>query len=158
MTGLVVQELYNSPNGDHWTLCRNFAGQLVVSHRPNLASGGKASEIDVAVFLSQGRHGPEHQALTEVLAKLDHRTQGNEAQDGSFLQSAEKLSRALGQAVARCWSNLPQEIQHDLFEAAVTAEGEAIRQHLAVYLHDKHERTVDMAQARAMLEPDSLGG
>jgi hypothetical protein len=157
MTASVVKELYNSPNGDHWTLCRNFAGQLVVSHRPNLASGGEPSEIDVAVFLSQGRHGPEHQALTAALARLDRRGQLDE-EGGISLQAADKLYRALGQAVARCWSNLPQEIQQKLFEAAVTAEGEAIRQQLAVYLHERHERTVDTAQARAMLQPDSLGG
>jgi hypothetical protein len=53
---------------------------------------------------------------------------------------------------------LPQEIQHKLFEAAVTAHGETIRQELAVYLHGKHDRTTDAARSRAVLEPDSLGG
>jgi hypothetical protein len=77
---------------------------------------------------------------------------------GLSREAADELSRALGQAVARCWSNLPQEIQHSLFEAAVMSEGETIRQQLAVYLHGKHERTLDTVQARAMPEPDSLGG
>jgi hypothetical protein len=73
-------------------------------------------------------------------------------------EEAEKLARALGEAVARCWSSLPQEIQHDLFEAAVRSEGESIRQQLALYLHEKHARTVAAAQAKAMPTPDSPGG
>jgi hypothetical protein len=60
--------------------------------------------------------------------------------------------------VAQCWSTLPQEIQHTLSEAAVMSQGEAIRQQLAVYLRGKHERTSDVAQSRAVPEPDSLGG
>jgi hypothetical protein len=70
----------------------------------------------------------------------------------------DRLSKALGQAIVRCWSRLPRDVQHDLFEAAVTAEGETIRQHLALYLHDTHARTIVSLQARAMSEPDSLGG
>jgi hypothetical protein len=73
-------------------------------------------------------------------------------------ETAERLARALGQAVARCWSVLPQEAQRDLFEAAVAAEGEPIRQQLAVFLHEKHTRTIDSLHARATPEPDSLGG
>lgn len=73
-------------------------------------------------------------------------------------EAAERLARALGQAVARCWSSLSQEAQRDLFEAAVAAEGEPIRQQLAVFLHGKHTRTIDSLHARATPEPDSLGG
>ena len=157
MTTSVVKELYNSANGDRWALCRVQSGKLVVSHQPNKASGGRSSEIDVEVFLSQGGRGPEHQALIEALATLEG-GQSNGERDALSFETVVKLSRALGQAVARCWSSLPQEIQHNLFEAAVTFEGETIRQQLAVYLHGQHERTVDAAQARAMPEPDSLGG
>jgi hypothetical protein len=157
MTTSVVKELHNSPNGDRWALCKVQSGKLVVSHQPNKASGGRASEIDVEVFVSQGGRGPEHQALIETLATLDGGQSIGERDALSF-ETADKLSRALGQAVARCWSSLPQEIQHNLFEAAVTFEGQTIRQQLAVCLHGKHERTVDAAQARAMPEPDSLGG
>ena len=70
----------------------------------------------------------------------------------------DRLSCVLGQAVVRCWSRLPRDIQHDVFEAAVSAEGEAIRQSLAVYLHGAHVRTIISLQSRAMPEPDSLGG
>lgn len=154
---VIVKELYSSPNGDRWALCRQESGKLVVSHQPNRASGGQSSEVDVELFLSQGRSGPEQQALIEALANVEGSTTNDGIEDLS-VNTADRLSRALGQAVARCWSSLPQEFQHSLFEAAVTSEGETIRQLLAVYLHSKHERTVSAMQARAMPEPDSLGG
>jgi hypothetical protein len=70
----------------------------------------------------------------------------------------ERIFRTLGEGVAKIWSGLPQPIQHELFEAAVLAEGEAVRNQLAVFLHHTHERTVDALKARAMPEPDSKGG
>ncbi len=65
---------------------------------------------------------------------------------------------ALGQAVVKSWSRLPQSVQQDLFEEAVTTHGEPMRQQLAVFLHDKHARTADAMKAQALREPDSLGG
>jgi hypothetical protein len=56
------------------------------------------------------------------------------------------------------WSNLPQDVQHHLFEEAVLSQGEAKRQQLAIYLHDEHQRTADALKARAISTPDSLGG
>jgi hypothetical protein len=158
MTASPVKELYKSPNGDRWVLCKDSSGRLVVTHHPNKPSGGRPSEIEVEVFLSQGGHGPEHRALVETLASLGSATGDDKAQTELPFETAEKLSRALGQAVARCWSSLPQDIQHNLFEAVVTSEGETIRQQLAVYLHGKHERTAETKQARAMPEPASLRG
>ncbi len=70
----------------------------------------------------------------------------------------EKLSRALGEAVVGIWSNLPQDVQHALFEEVAASQGEAVRHQLAIFLHDKHSRTTDSMKARAILEPDSLGG
>ena len=73
--------------------------------------------------------------------------------------TADQLIRALGEAVVRIWSNLPQDVQHRLFEEAITSKNETIRPQLAVYLHDKHRRTSDpLGKPREMLEPDSLGG
>jgi len=73
--------------------------------------------------------------------------------------TADRLTSALGEAVVRIWSSLPQEVQHRLFEEAITSRGETIRPRLAVFLHDKHERTSDpLGKAREMIEPDSLGG
>ena len=68
----------------------------------------------------------------------------------------EQLTHALGEAVVQIWSYLPPDVQHELFEEAITAGGERMRHHLAIFLHERHARTE--TRARAMLEPDSLGG
>jgi hypothetical protein len=54
---------------------------------------------------------------------------------------------------------LPQDVQDRVFKEVVAAEGESIRSELAVFLHDRHERTADpLGDPRDMKEPDSLGG
>jgi hypothetical protein len=73
-------------------------------------------------------------------------------------KSEDELFTALGRAASKLWSNLPQEIQQMLFEEAVSFHGEAMRQPLAVFLHDRHSRTTDALKAGAVLEPDSPGG
>ena len=73
--------------------------------------------------------------------------------------TADQLTRALGEAVIRIWSSLPQDVQNHLFQEAVTSQRESIRSQLAVFLHDKHPRTSDpLGKPREMIEPDSLGG
>jgi hypothetical protein len=65
-----------------------------------------------------------------------------------------QLTRALGEAVIRIWSNLPQDVQNHLFQEAVSSQGESIRSQLAVFLHDKHSRTSDpLGNPRDMKEP-----
>jgi hypothetical protein len=157
MSSTPVRDLYDSPNGERWVLCQDGSGRLVVSHYSNQNSGGRPTETELDVFLSQSRGGPEHQALIAALATLDVFTD-DKVEPELPSETVEKLSRALGQAVARSWSSLPQDIQQDLFEQAVESHGETIRQQLAVYLHGKHRRTLANVQARAMPEPDSLGG
>ncbi len=73
-------------------------------------------------------------------------------------QSMEQMSRALGDAVVKLWSRLPHDVQHDLFEEAAKLAGGEIRPQLAVFLHGQHSRTRAANEARAMVEPDSLGG
>ena len=71
----------------------------------------------------------------------------------------DQLTRALGQAVIRIWSNLPQDVQDHLFKEAVASQGKSIRSQLAVFLHDRHSRTADpLGNPREIKEPDSLGG
>ena len=73
--------------------------------------------------------------------------------------TADRLTRALGEAVIQIWSNLPQDMQLHLLQEAVTSHGESIRAQLAVFLRDKHPRTSDpLGNPREMKEPDSLGG
>jgi hypothetical protein len=74
------------------------------------------------------------------------------------LETSEQLSRALGDAVVRIWGLLPPGVQSQLFEETATSQDQKFRPFLAIYLHEKHPRTCAAIQARAMLEPDSLGG
>jgi len=73
-------------------------------------------------------------------------------------EAQERIYRTLGHGVARAWSNLPQPIQQELFEAAVKAEGERMREPIAQFLHREHHRTKSGLQSRAIPEPDSKGG
>jgi hypothetical protein len=68
------------------------------------------------------------------------------------------LQLALGKAVTAVWSHLPQNVQQELFEHAVSAQDDATRERLAVFLHTIHFRTTDALKARAIPEPDSPGG
>jgi hypothetical protein len=68
------------------------------------------------------------------------------------------LCDALGDAVERIWNSMPHDVQRRLFEEVVSRRGEGIKELLATYLHERHQRTRDGLKARAILEPDSLGG
>ena len=69
----------------------------------------------------------------------------------------DQLTRALGEAVIRLWSNLPQDVQ--AFKEAVASQGEPIKSQLSGFLRDRQERTSDpFGRPREMKEPDSLGG
>lgn len=53
---------------------------------------------------------------------------------------------ALGAAAADLWSDLPAELQQTLFERAVllghqSERDESLREQLAKFLHDHHDRT-----------------
>jgi hypothetical protein len=64
-----MRELYSSPNGDCWHLCRDASGYVFVLHQPNIPSGGRASRIELSDFVAHGR-GPEQQALLHILGSL----------------------------------------------------------------------------------------
>jgi hypothetical protein len=62
------------------------------------------------------------------------------------MSTDERFALALGAGVIRCWGRLPQDVQHTIFEAAVVAghhdeRDEALREQLAVFLHNHHPRT-----------------
>jgi hypothetical protein len=59
----------------------------------------------------------------------------------------------LGAAAADLWGELPQELQQLLFERAVVLghqreQDESLREQLAKFLHDHHERTSQPAPGR----------
>ena len=69
-------------------------------------------------------------------------------------EADELLFHALGEAIGRIWSTLPPAVQQQIFEEAVMSQGEAMRQKLAVFLHDKHSRTwirLKSAQCRSQI-------
>jgi hypothetical protein len=60
--------------------------------------------------------------------------------------SAERYFQILGVAAADLWSELPQDLQHTLFERAVVLghrgePDESLREQMAKFLHDHHART-----------------
>jgi hypothetical protein len=59
---------------------------------------------------------------------------------------AARYFLVLGAAAADLWSELPQDIQHVLFERAVVLghqreQDESLREQLAKFLHEHHTRT-----------------
>jgi hypothetical protein len=61
--------LYESSNGDVWSLARHPASNTpVVKHQPNADSGGGTSYI--GKFLQDGANSPEHQALLNLIGTL----------------------------------------------------------------------------------------
>jgi hypothetical protein len=68
----------------------------------------------------------------------------------------EQLTTALGKGAVEIWSDLPPEIQHELFEAAIACHGDGLRHDLALFLHEHHVRT-DL-QGRNTRETDRPGG
>jgi hypothetical protein len=63
------RKIYHSENGDSWWLCFEENGRVCVLH-DNALSGGKATKLEIANFLSQGKVGPEHQAFIRMLGEL----------------------------------------------------------------------------------------
>ena len=62
------------------------------------------------------------------------------------METDSRYAMALGKAVIKAWSELPQDVQQRLFEDAVVAghhteRDESLREQLAVFLHDRHPRT-----------------
>jgi hypothetical protein len=73
-------------------------------------------------------------------------------------ETQEQVIGVLGRAIVKLWSRLPHDVQQHLFEEAVRSQDQSVRQQVAVFLHHQHPRTSDSMRARAIPEPDSLGG
>jgi hypothetical protein len=56
-------------------------------------------------------------------------------------KSLSEFERLVGHAALQLWPELPREVQEKLFETAVPIDP-AIRNRLAIFLHDRHPRTV----------------
>jgi hypothetical protein len=64
-------ELYNSPNGDRWYLCRDTSGRIFVLHEANIPAGGQISQIELGDFIATG-HGPEQLAEPAPAEKVEN--------------------------------------------------------------------------------------
>jgi hypothetical protein len=81
---LASRLLYSSSNGDQWFLVRDPNGRVSISHEPNAASGGQASDIDIGTFLIGGGRGPEHQELLRLIGTLVDAPSGDPGDAGAF--------------------------------------------------------------------------
>jgi hypothetical protein len=75
MNATRTRELFSSPNGDRWLLCKDASGRVFVLHQANIPSGGQASQIELGDFLTRG-YGPEQQALFQMIGTLIESTLG----------------------------------------------------------------------------------
>jgi hypothetical protein len=69
MNDIRTRELYSSPNGDRWHLCKDASSRVFVVHQANIPSGGHISRIELVDFLSRA-YGPEQQAFHNMIGTL----------------------------------------------------------------------------------------
>jgi len=77
---------------------------------------------------------------------LAAKTSALDSSEAAAAEQNERFSRVMGTAVVALWGELPQPIQEQLFECAVvlghqSERDEMLREQLAKFLHDHHERT-----------------
>jgi hypothetical protein len=89
-------------------------------------------------------------AKSSFVANVCERRSPAEDEYMAPVESAEtnpdRFAHVLGLAALDLWSELPRELQQALFERAVvlghqTERDESLREQLAQFLHDHHERT-----------------
>jgi hypothetical protein len=63
--------------------------------------------------------------------------------------TVSEFERLLGNAALRLWPDLPRDVQEKLFETAVPLDP-AIRNRLAIFLHDRHPKTAHPPKPRTL--------
>ena len=63
---------------------------------------------------------------------------------------AMEFERLLGNAAFKLWPDLPRDVQEKLFETAAPTDA-AIRNSLAIFLHDHHPRTAHPPKPTALV-------
>jgi hypothetical protein len=67
---ITTTTFYSSSNGDRWQMLHDDeTGRYIVRHEPNMASGGKATDVDLPEFLSRNSATPQGVALQQLLDK-----------------------------------------------------------------------------------------
>jgi hypothetical protein len=77
---------------------------------------------------------------------VDFAARANMASKSDAANEYERFARVMGNATVALWGELPQPVQEQLFECAVVLghqeeRDEMLREQLAKFLHDHHERT-----------------
>ncbi len=129
--------------------------QLEQAFRAALKELGTSVSAEFLIAAASERTQAEPREIIEAVEVVNR---GRESEGSSASDDVTALLLALGKAVAAIWGKLPQHVQHELFEHSVSAQDEATRERLAVFLHAIHFRTTDALKARAIPEPDSPGG
>lgn len=63
-----AKDFYRSSNGDRWQLILDDdTGHFMVRHEPNLASGGRVTDVAVPEFMSRSGLSPQAFALQQLL-------------------------------------------------------------------------------------------
>jgi hypothetical protein len=122
--------------------------------RRALQEFGAGASTDFLIATTSERTQADPREIIDAVEVVNRR----ESSDEGAGHDVAALVQALGKSVTAIWGKLPQELQRELFEHAVSGQEEATRERLAVFLHAMHFRTTDALKARAMPEPDSLGG
>jgi hypothetical protein len=130
--------------------------QLEQAFRRALRELGTGASTEFLIAAASERIQADPGEIIEAVKVLNR--VGESEDEGTDESDVTELQLALGKAVTAIWSNLPQSVQHDLFEHAVSGQDDATRERLAVFLHAIHFRTTDALKARAIPEPDSPGG
>jgi NAD(P)-dependent dehydrogenase (short-subunit alcohol dehydrogenase family) len=74
--------IYSSSNGDRWLLVGDESRLPLVRHEPNRSSGGEATEIELADFMSRDGNSPQGEALRQLLETLRLPSAGEEPLPG----------------------------------------------------------------------------
>jgi hypothetical protein len=130
--------------------------QLEQAFRQALRELGTGVSTEFLIAAASERTQADPGEIIEAVKVLNR--VGESEEEGTEASDVTPLQLALGKAVTAIWSNLPQNVQQELFEHAVSAQNDATRERLAVFLHTIHFRTTDALKARAIPEPDSPGG
>jgi len=108
-----------------------------------MADGTRGFANDIAQFVDRA----STLRLTSVSSPMSKHS------DQVVNDIAGRYFLVLGAATADLWGELPQELQHQLFERAVVLghqgeQDESLREQLAKFLHDHHERTAQPLPGR----------
>jgi hypothetical protein len=128
--------------------------QLEQAFRHALKELGPGVSTEFLIAAAAERTQADPREIIEAVEIVNHPGE----RTGDVDDSIASLVLALGKSVTAIWGKLPQDVQRELFEHAVSAQDDATRERLAVFLHAIHFRTTDELKARAMPEPDSFGG